>query len=166
MFLKSLPVSGGFEAPSNYFETLEERLHLGLDQTELLERIPENSFEVPNEYFDNLNKSILQKIEEAKIKNTLVFKLSKLSWISGIAATAILVSFLFFGRTNIPESVNLTSELSEDDIAEQLNLSDLNEEFLCEAGWCNELEKLDKPANEIEEDILLNSDEALIIEEL
>jgi hypothetical protein len=166
LFLKNLAVSGGFEAPIGYFELLEMRLAKDLDQTEIKGVLGKSIFEVPADYFESLNQNILQKTIGSEAKKIPVFRQAKLYWLTGIAASALLVSLLFFVETNKKVPITLNGEISEEEIAEQLNIGDLNEAFLCDAGWCVELEKLDSKLNEVEEDLLMNSEEGLIIEEL
>ncbi len=165
-FLKNLPVSGGFEAPAGYFERLEVQVAKDLDQTETKGVAGKSTFEVPADYFESLNQNILQKTIGSEAKKIPIFRQAKVYWLTGIAASALLVSVLFFGETNKQVGITLNGEISEDEIAEQLSIGDLNEAFLCDAGWCVELEKLGNKSNELEEDLLMNSEEALIIEEL
>jgi hypothetical protein len=76
-----------------------------------------------------------------------------------------LVSFLFLGGKTPQSFSDQEVNLSTEEIAEQLSLSDVNAELLCDAGWCNELEKLNKEEdNSIE--TLIDTDEELIIDEL
>lgn len=166
LFLKNHTVSGGFEVPIGYFELLEIQLAKDLGQTEIKGVLGKSIFEVPTDYFESLNQNILQKTVGLEAKKIPIFRQAKLYWLSAIAASALLVSVLFFGETNKQGPITLNGEISEEEIAEQLNIGDLNEAFLCDAGWCIELEKLGSKLNEVEEDLLMNSEEGLIIEEL
>jgi hypothetical protein len=159
-----LPSSGGFDAPKGYFEQFELK---NFDELELSKDFGDSSnfFATPAGYFEQLDAKIIEKISKKENRFLSINRKEIIYWVSGIAATLAFVSFFFLGGTK-PQSLSDNEvNLSTEEIAEQLSLSDVNAELLCDAGWCNELEKLNKEEdNSIE--TLIDTDEELIIEEL
>jgi hypothetical protein len=164
--IRNLSVEGGFKEPVNYFEELEEQI---LVKISLKELISENEniktgFEVPEAYFESLSEKIQGKVEGKGAKKIALFGPYWLSKLTGIAAIFIMLVGLVFFRAE-PKS---TSEikLTEDDIANELSVGDLNATLLCDAGWCNELEGLGQTNKKNSEIWVEETDLELIIEEL
>jgi hypothetical protein len=125
----------------------------------------ENSFEVPGQYFELLPNKILQQLPK---ENTRVFRLQvKQLWINAASIAAILLMifglFLFEPK---PQSQTKLSSPSEDELLEHLQQIELNTDLLCEAGWCNEIELLEKESLNQTETYLLETENNLIIDAL
>jgi hypothetical protein len=178
LYLKGLPVDGGFEVPAFYFEELENEL-LAFAETEeyVIDGVNSGSFEVPEGYFDQLNKRIIAGIVEEKVvksevevmegKIVSLFGRPLVMRVIGIAASAILVSGLyFFQPQNSGNGIATQLEVGVNEVVEHLEATELDEELLCDAGWCNELDGLlpEKEQNGYES--YLELEEYLIIDEL
>ena len=125
----------------------------------------ENGFEVPEQYFELLPNKILQQLPQ---ENTKVFKLQvKQLWVNGasIAAMLLMVSSLLLFEPS-PQSQTKLSGPSEDEFIEQLQQIELNTDLLCETGWCNEIELLEKEDLSQTENFLLDTENNLIIDAL
>jgi hypothetical protein len=125
----------------------------------------ENGFEVPEQYFELLPNKILQQLPKEKTK---VFKLQvKQLWVNGASIAAmLLVVFGLFLFEPSPQSQTKLSGPSEDELIEQLQQIELNADLLCEAGWCNEIELLEKEDLSQTENFLLETENNLIIDAL
>jgi|LakMenE01Jun11ns_1017448.scaffolds.fasta_scaffold9942182_3 hypothetical protein len=125
----------------------------------------ENGFEVPEQYFELLPNKILQQLPK---ENTKVFKLQvKQLWVNGASIAAmLLVVFGLFLFEPSPQSQTKLSGPSEDELIEQLQQIELNADLLCEAGWCNEIELLEKEDLSQTENFLLETENNLIIDAL
>ncbi|MBU3663869.1 MAG: hypothetical protein FGM41_11835 [Bacteroidetes bacterium] len=125
----------------------------------------ENGFEVPEQYFELLPNKILQQLPK---ENPKVFKLQvKQLWINGASIAAmLLVVFGLFLFEPSPQSQTKLSGPSEDELLEHLQQIELNTDLLCEAGWCNEVELLEKEGLNQTETYLLETENNLIIDAL
>jgi hypothetical protein len=124
-----------------------------------------NGFEVPEQYFERLPHKILQQLPK---ENKKVFTLQlKPLWINvaSIAAVLLLIFGLFLFEPN-PQSQTQISSPSEDELIEQLQQIELNTDLLCEAGWCTEIELLEKEDLDQTENYLLDTENNLIIDAL
>jgi hypothetical protein len=125
----------------------------------------ENGFEVPEQYFELLPNKILQQLPK---ENPKVFKLQvKQLWVNGASIAAmLLVVFGLFLFEPSPQSQTKLSGPSEDELIEQLQQIELNTDLLCETGWCNEIELLEKEDLSQTENFLLEIENNLIIDAL
>lgn len=177
-YIRSLPVAGGFSVPESYFEELEQNLLKGYEE-EVEEKlfIEDTGFEVPQGYFDQLNERIIGNVkgreeeresEGVGAKIIPLFRRPILMWATGLAASAILVSGLyFFQPTNKQtDAMAVKESLGINDVADHLDASELDEDLLCDAGWCNEIEALNTPKDFGTEEKYLDLEEELIIDEL
>lgn len=125
----------------------------------------EGGFNVPEQYFEGLPKKIIQQLPKEKPR---VFKLHvKQLWanVASIAAILLMVFGLFLFE---PKPINQTklNSPSEEELIEHLQQIEINSDLLCEAGWCNELELLQKEDLSQTEDYLLEAENELIIDAL
>ncbi|MCF8254487.1 MAG: hypothetical protein K9H61_13705 [Bacteroidia bacterium] len=165
-FIRAFPVEGGFNEPVNYFEELDADILLEIRLRELISKNEniEIGFEVPGSYFETLTEKIQGKVEEKGAKKIALFGPYWLSKLTGIAAIFIMLVGLVFFRSE-PKSIS-EIKLTEEDIANELSLGDLNAVLLCDAGWCNELEGLGQTNKKNSEIWIEETDLELIIEEL
>lgn len=178
LYLKGLPVDGGFEVPASYFEDLENEL-LAFAETEeyVINGVSSGSFEVPEGYFDQLNERIISEIVGEKVvigevevkegKIISLFGRPIVMRIIGIAASAILVSGLyFFQPKNTQNGMASQVEVGVNEVADHIEASELDEDLLCDAGWCHELDGLLPEKDQKGDDSYLELEEDLIIDEL
>jgi hypothetical protein len=87
--LEKNKINTGFHTPTDYFETLSDKIFEKLNDQVNTSSFPENSgFNVPQNYFENNEIELLRKINHS---NTKVIKLkTALYKISGIAAVLLL----------------------------------------------------------------------------
>lgn len=168
IYLRNLPVAGGFEVSEGYFEELENSLISEEENIEIaVKEISRLGFEMPANYFENLENKVLAKLE--KRQEARVISIAPQSWYiwasSAAAVILITLNFVFFEPKE--KQTELTSQqISTEDIADHLLESDLNEDLLCDAGWCNELEKLYGSTDKATNELLLDTDEEILINEL
>lgn len=168
-FIKNLKVTGGFTVPANYFNELDERLqNIYAEPTFTL--ASNNGFNTPDAYFDTLQASILEKITNKQAKILPLYKTTAFKISIAIAAALLMVALLFLyePKTPVQSAGNLaTPALSEQEIIDHLSSVGYNDELLCDAGWCNELNKTDKKENnEIENYLQQHTEEDLFTNEL
>lgn len=125
----------------------------------------EDGFGVPEHYFERLPNKILQQLPK---ENNKFFKLQvKQLWVNGASIAAmLLVVFGLFLFEPSPQSQTKISGPSEDELIEQLQQIEINTDLLCEAGWCNEIELLEKEDLSQTENFLLETENNLIIDAL
>jgi hypothetical protein len=178
MYLKGLPVEGGFAVPTSYFEELENEL-LAFAETDeyVMDGVSSGSFEVPEGYFDQLNERIIAEIVEEKVVKSEVeemegkiislFGRPVFMRVIGIAASLILVSGLYFFQPKSTQNgIASQVELGVNEVADHIEASELDEDLLCDAGWCNELDGLMPEKDQKGDDSYLELEEDLIIDEL
>ncbi|WP_299224531.1 hypothetical protein [uncultured Psychroserpens sp.] len=101
--------SSGFKVPKDYFKSFDEKLQTCLIEKESMENIETPGFNVPKDYFETFNDNLLEKLQN----ETPVVQLKprkKLYYITGIAASLILIFTLYFNQT---ESEDITLEMVE-----------------------------------------------------
>lgn len=169
LFIMNLKVIGGFAVPLNYFKILEERLQIISETPNFT--IPEiNNFAVPNGYFDTLEANILMLVlpEEAQI--IPLYKRGFVKNLLAVAATLLLFSMLYlFMNRPASHTGNMAGihKLSTQEIIEHLSSEGYNLELLCDAGWCNDLNKLNKKENtDVENYLLEHGEEDFLSDEL
>ena len=134
---KQNPVEeSAFEVPEHYFSA----------QFEKLKYIPyeKHGMMVPLDFFENQEAKILSKIKKEKK--------SKLKFIYWLIPPAVAALFIFFLNPNLkrPNTAKLNlDKVSDNEIIEHLSHHELNEDLLCETGWCQDIHELNKP-NDIE----------------
>lgn len=135
--------STGFKTPPNYFESLDSAIFVKLDADKHLENISTNGFKVPDTYFESFDDKVLNALKIGdSVKVIPLFGWKKAAYISGIAASIILVFNLLFNQTNAVtfedlETANIEDYLIEEDlsayeIAPYLNPLDMNSDNFVE----------------------------------
>ena len=94
--------------------------------------------------------------------------LPKVNWMN-YAAACLVFGVIVFGvmkmnSSSQTETANL-EDLSEEEIIEHLSNSGFREEMLCDAGWCDELKKLEN-SSEIENYIIDDGSELELTDEI
>ncbi len=144
--------NAGFSLPDTYFSDSADRLKL-IPNDEMPEHLFEAGFLVPPTYFSNNKKQLIERVNK-KNKQIKIFKITA---VSGIAAVLLAILGLNFWPSKPISKVELDfNQLTDAEIIEHLSKEDMNENLLCEAGWCQELNDLNK-SNETEK-YLLESD--------
>ncbi len=166
LYLKNLKTEGGFRLPDHYFEDLEIKMLANLAEPEL--NFGQNGgFKTPEEYFAGMEMAVLNKLALKKAKIIPFYQRSFFSLGISIAAGLLLVSMLFLYRMSDSPDIVKNTAVSNEEIINHLSNEDINAELLCEAGWCTEMEKLNKKENdELNNYIIENSDESLLMGEL
>ena len=149
----------GFKTPNDYFDSVEDSVFFKLNEPQILENTESPGFKVPKNYFESLDEIILSKVGENESKVIPIFNWKKIAYVSGIAASIILIYSLFFNNSNDVTFDNLetasieTYLMNEDlnayDIAPYLGNVDLNSDNFVE----NTIN-----ASDIEDYLLQNSD--------
>ncbi len=145
--------SAGFVVPENYFSNTTERLiSIANKKNEGMNAV--NGFLIPPAYFENKKIAMIASVN----KNQKTLNFYAIYSLAGIAAVLIAVlSFTFWPTKNMTPVDTGFKQLSDSEIIEHLSSHDINEELLCDAGWCQELKDLHQP-NHIE-NYLLETDE-------
>lgn len=171
--IKSLKVKGGFCVPESYFESLQSKLEnigeeplLGID-LEGKTKVNEIGFSIPQGYFESLESKVIARAFEndhtAKVMS--IFSYKKYLIVS-IAATFLFSAFLFLWKDEKMMPFPENKGLEVDQVASHLEIGDLNEDLLCDAGWCDELTTLPVISEELPEGYLNDAETELIMEEL
>ncbi|TMM28849.1 hypothetical protein FDT66_13165 [Polaribacter aestuariivivens] len=143
-FLKSITGKNtGFSAPSNYFDTAEDRFSSFIFEESLPK---ENSFKTPDSYFENLENEIINKAFPTKETKVISLK-SRFLKIIPVASAACIALFLGITYFN---TINNKAEITFDSIA-QLDI----ENWIIENS--NDLTK-DDFANVLNSDIVNEND--------
>ncbi|ARV08887.1 hypothetical protein BTO05_04270 [Winogradskyella sp. PC-19] len=111
--------STGFKTPKDYFESFDEKLMQRLNEEKLMEGISSPGFTVPKDYFASVETEILNKVtSESNTKVVRLFSRKQLYFVSGIAASLLLMLAIFNGST--------TEELSVEMVESYFESSDIN----------------------------------------
>jgi hypothetical protein len=133
---QNLVEESAFEVPEHYFSA----------QFEKLKHIPyeKHGMKVPLDFFENQEAKILSKIKQEKK--------SKLKFIYWLIPPAVAALFIFILNPNLktPSTAKINlDKVSDNEIIEHLSHQELNEDLLCETGWCQDIHELNKP-NDLE----------------
>jgi len=112
--------SSGFKAPDGYLESFDELLLKKLKKTSLLDGFENSGFKVPDQYFETFDEKLSKVIstkEEAKVISFLSWK--KMAYVSGVAASILLMITLFNNNNKIPSFDNLETALIDEYIVEE-----------------------------------------------
>jgi hypothetical protein len=166
-FIRSLKGSGGFETPQDYFENNLKKLQEISKEPNLGLNDIKGGFETPPLYFENLNAQILSKVNQPK-KGKKLSLFPNVNWVN-YAAACLVFGLIVFGvmqmnSSNQTETAKI-EDLTEDEIIEHLSNTGFREEMLCDAGWCDELNKLEN-SSEIENYLLEEGAENELIDEI
>ncbi len=173
-FLKGLDLRGGFSVPEGYFGQLQERLEIMGDETLVEGQLDsfnskgvEGGFNIPTDYFEALEGKVMNRVlevnKEAKVMPLISYKNY---WIASIAAAFLIAAFIFLWKDQKATLVAESNSLEIEQVADHLEVGDLNEDLLCDAGWCDEITTLPGIGGEIPADYLNETETDLLIEEL
>jgi hypothetical protein len=112
--------SSGFKAPNGYLESFDELLLKKLKETSPLDGLENSGFKVPDQYFETFDEKLSKVIstkEEAKVISFLSWK--KMAYVSGVAASILLMITLFNNNNKIPSFDNLETALIDEYIVEE-----------------------------------------------
>lgn len=173
-FLKGLELKGSFSVPEGYFEQLQERLEILGDETTDEGQLDsfnslgvEGGFNIPTDYFEALEGKVMNRVlEENKEAKVIPLLSYKKYWLASIAATFLIAAFIFLWKDQKVTLVAESNTLQIEQVADHLEVGDLNEELLCDAGWCDEITSLPGIGGEIPVDYLNETETDLLIEEL
>ena len=150
--------STGFKTPEDYFESLEDAVFSKMKEQKIHSNVGFSGFKVPSGYFEDFDSKVLSLVAEDKSKVISLFDWKKIAYISGIAASLILVFNLLFTNsdqltfddleTASIENYLINEDLNSYEIAPYLGTADLNADNFVE----NKLN-----ASDIEDYLLQNS---------
>ena len=156
--------STGFKAPENYFDSFDEKLMQRLNEEKSIEGISSPGFTVPKDYFASVETDILNKVTpESKIKVVRLFSRKQLYYVSGIAASILLMLAVFNGSTSEELSVEMVedyfaeSSLDSYELAELLSDADILEDDFT-------ITEINNTEENLEDYLLENADIEAIIE--
>lgn len=112
--------SSGFKAPDGYLESFDELLLNKLKSNNALKESHASGFKVPEQYFETFDEklfNVISKNKEVKVISFLSWK--KVAYISGIAASILLMISLFNKETTKPTFENLETALIDEYIVEE-----------------------------------------------
>ena len=152
--------STGFKTPDNYFESFDESLFLKLSENELTSKIDSSGFKVPDNYFETFDDKVIKAIEENEATKIISLgNWKKIIYVSGIAASLVLVFNLLFATENeltfsdletaSIEYYLINEELSAYEIAPYLGSNELDSDDFIDTKM---------KASDIEAYLLQNSD--------
>jgi len=168
--LRQLKVDGGFIVPENYFDGLKSSIKNQINQNE--NSLPHSTeiiadgFITPPDYFNNLKENILVNINTRKaVKPNLRLVYSQ---IINIAAILFVVSFLYFYKDihHAEGYANNWKDLSDKELIDHLNTTGYSVEMLCDAGFCDDLLKVNDNNGELEKYLIDNTDLLFLQSEL
>jgi len=112
--------STGFKIPDDYLETFDELLLNKLKNSNPIQETKNSGFKVPEHYFETFDHRLAKAMDsekEAKVIPLLSWK--KLAYVSGLAASIILMVGLFNNNNNIPNFGDIETTLIENYIVEE-----------------------------------------------
>lgn len=111
----------GFKVPDHYFDSFDELLLNRLKESNTLEGIQNSGFKVPEQYFetfdDKLAKAMSSSEKDVKVIPFVTWR--KVAYVSGIAASIVLIIGLFSIFYNKPTFGNLETASIESYIVDE-----------------------------------------------
>lgn len=160
---KNIP--SGFKVPKGYFDSFEDKLMEQLKSESTFE-VSEPGFKVPENYLDSIENSVFEKLNEKKETPVIsIFRSKKLYFISGIAASLLLLFAVFINSSNTTEELSfemvenyfINSDLDTYELAELLtDVEILVEDF--------SIAEIDYKEENLEDYLIDNADIELILE--
>lgn len=154
----------GFKTPNNYFESFDEELMQRLDEEKSIEGISSPGFTVPKDYFVSVETKIIDTVNsESKTKIVSLFSRKQLYYVSGIAASLLLMLAVFNGSATDELSVEMVedyfaeSTLDSYELAELLSDADILEDDFT-------ITEINNTEENLEDYLLENADIEAIIE--
>lgn len=112
--------SSGFKAPDGYLESFDELLLKKLKETSLLDGLENSGFKVPDKYFESFDEKFAKNLSsDKKIKVIPFISWKKMAYVSGIAASIILMVSLFNNYNNETTFDSLETTLIDKYIVEE-----------------------------------------------
>lgn len=155
----------GFKAPKGYFDSFEDKLMEQLRSESTFE-VSEPGFKVPENYLDSFEDSVFKRLNQKEETPVIsIFRSKKLYFISGIAASLLLLFAVFINTTETNEELSaemvenylINSDLDTYELAELLtDVEILEEDF--------SIAEVDYNEENLEEYLIDNADIESILE--
>jgi len=124
--------SSGFKIPDGYLESVDESIFNKLNINSPLENHQNSGFKVPDQYFETFDDKIIEVVSSEKVVKVIpLMSWKKVLYVSGIAASIVLMVSLFnnnsekltFGDLNIGliEDYIVEEDFTNEDMASMLN---------------------------------------------
>lgn len=97
--------SNGFKVPENYFDTVEDAFFNRLNKKDSIEGINTTGFKTPEGYFDSVDHNIFSKLSDKPVIR--LYNRKTLYYVTGIAATLLLLFAVFINSSTNPEDVSV-----------------------------------------------------------
>ena len=166
-FIRGLKSPGGFDIPQDYFENNLKKLQEISKEPKLELNDTKGGFETPPMYFESLNEKILSKVNQPK-KGKKLSLFPNVNWVN-YAAACLVFGLILFGMMQMNQSNQTETakieDLTDEEIIKHLSESGFREEMLCDAGWCDELKKLEN-SSEIENYLLEDASELELTDDI
>lgn len=112
--------TSGFKAPDSFFESFDELLLNKLKESSPLEGLENSGFKVPDHYFESFDEKFSKSLNsEKEIKVITFIPWKKMLYVSGIAASIILMVSLFNKNNNKTTFDSLETTLIDKYIVEE-----------------------------------------------
>lgn len=112
--------TSGFKEPDGYLESFDELLMNKLKENHSLKGLQNTGFKVPEHYFENFDDKIIKAVSsEKEVKVIPLMSWKKAIYVSGIAASIILMISLFNNYNNKPTFDNLETALIDEYIIDE-----------------------------------------------
>jgi hypothetical protein len=110
----------GFKIPDNYLESFDNSILNKLNKTQSLKNNYKSGFKTPDHYFEQLDDTLINKLTTKKtVKIISLVSWRKVTYITGIAASIILMVSLFNNNKSQPTFGDLEIALIENYITEK-----------------------------------------------
>ncbi|RZN80277.1 MAG: hypothetical protein EVB11_11690 [Winogradskyella sp.] len=119
--------STGFKAPKDYFESFDKKLMQRIEEGASINGVTATGFDVPKDYFDTVENNIISKVKaESSTKVVRLFSRKQLYYVSGIAASLLLMFAIFINNSSTDElSIEMVESYFEDSDLDSYELAEL-----------------------------------------
>jgi len=112
--------SSGFKAPDGYLESFDDLLLNKLKSNNASKESHSPGFKVPDQYFETFDDIVFERISETKEAKVIpLISWKKVAYISGIAASILLMISLFNNNNSLPTFDSLETALIDEYIVEE-----------------------------------------------
>ena len=112
--------SAGFKIPEDYLETFDDLLLNKLKNTNPIQKTKNSGFKVPEQYFESFDDRLAKALDsEKEVKVIPLLSWKKLAYISGLAASIILMVGLFNNYNSTPDFGDLETVIIENYIVDE-----------------------------------------------
>ena len=112
--------SSGFKIPENYLETFDESVLNSLKEMDSFKMVKDSGFKVPDGYFENFDNKLANNIHsEKEVKVISLFSWKKAAYVSGIAASIVLLVGFFNTFESKPSFGNIETAIIENYIVDE-----------------------------------------------